>query len=168
MSLIEKFENMPVQDVGTFNSIFTASPIMGHSFDTRVEIKELVAGKRRILVGEAELFLELSQKTKRVSEPKKAAKNASSKHEKVNKRETTLSPVYKMLKPSEFMIYSAIKDAGEIHGVEGLSRQIGLSNKTIAANLRRLIELKLVRTSYVVSESGSFNKITIDTQNLIQ
>ena len=28
MNLIEKFENMPVQDVGTFNSIFTASPIM--------------------------------------------------------------------------------------------------------------------------------------------
>ena len=168
MNLIEKFENMPVQDVGTFNSIFTATPIMGFSFETKVQIKDLVAGRRRIVVGDQELFIELSQKTRKVPEQKKKSvtKKTGTQYKKVNKKELSLSPIYKMLKPTEFMIYSAIKQVTEIHGFEEFSRQIGLSNKTVAANIKRLVELKLVKCEYVVSVDGSFNKITIDTDNL--
>lgn len=162
MSLIEKFENMPFQDVGTFNSIFTGSPILGFPFDTPVEIKELAAGTRRVIVGTETLYLELLQKTKKVSEVKSSKVEEKSKFIKVNKKSLNLSRVYRMLKPTEFMIYSAIKDAQEVHGIEEFSRHVGLSNKTISNNLKRLVELKLIKAEYVVCENGSFTKLTID------
>lgn len=164
MNLIEKFENMPFQDVGTFNSIFTDSPILGFPMDTSVEIKELVAGTRRVLVGEETLFLDLLQKVKRVPVKKEKVEKVVV-YEKVSKKQLSLSDIYKRLKPTEFMIFSAIKEVGEVHGVEEFARNLPLSNKTIANSLKRLVELRLVKTEYVTCESGSFTKIIIDTEN---
>jgi DNA-binding transcriptional ArsR family regulator len=162
VDLIDKFENMPFQDVGTFNSIFKNCPILGVSFDTSVEIKELVKGERRVIVGSSEILIDLTKKAILKNEPK--VKKELTKIKKSNpRRKLVLSEIYTLLKPTEFLIYCAIKESGEIDGVEELSRAIKISSKTIHANLKRLLELKLVKVEYVACRSGSFNKLTIDT-----
>lgn len=171
MNLVEKFENMPVQDVGTFNSIFKTTPIIGREFSTEVSIHELTPdNRRRVKVGNEIIFIDLTQR-KSIKEEKRVTfvrpKGVLSKSEKISRE---LPTVYKILKPTEFMIYSAIKEAGEISGIEELSRKISITNKTIIANLPRLIQLRLVKKQYVACEgkAGSFNKLTIDTSvNLV-
>ena len=163
MNLIEKFENMPFQDVGTFNSIFTETPIMGVPSNTSVEIKEIVVGKRRVIVGDSTLHLDLSQKFKSIPVKKEKIQKVVL-YEKIQKKQLTISKIYRMLTPTEFMIYSVMKEVNEVHGVEEFSRNIPLSNKTIANSLKRLIELKLIKKEYVTCESGSFTRITIDTE----
>lgn len=166
MTLIEKFENMPVQDVGTFNSIFKTTPILGFNSNLEVEIGDVTKDdQRKILVGTEVILMNLTQK-KSVKEKKKTVTfvRPMGTLEKVKKVTKTISNLYKLLTPTEFMIYSAIKEAEEIHGIEELSRQIFVSNKTIIANLPRLISLGLVKKQYVACEgkAGSFNKLTVD------
>lgn len=169
MNLIEKFENMLRQDVGTFNSIFKTTPILGFSFNTEVEIYELVPdNKRRIKVGSEVIYLDLTQR-KSIVQSKKATivKEKLEKSEKVIRE---LPKVYKILTPAEFMIYSAIKEVGEISGIEELSRRIAITSRAIKTNLNRLIQLGLVKKQYVATQgkAGRFSKLTIDTSvNLV-
>jgi hypothetical protein len=171
MNLIEKFENMPVQDVGTFNSIFKTTPIMGYDFSTEVQIYELKAdNKRRIQVGNEVVFIDLTQRKSIKEEKRVTFVRPRGKLNKSKKISRELPKVYKILKPTEFMIYSAIKEVGEVSGIEELSRKISITNKTIIANLPRLIQLGLVKKQYVSceGETGSFNKLTVDTSvNLV-
>lgn len=171
MNLIEKFENMPVQDVGTFNSIFKTTPIMGYDFKTEVEIFELLPdNRRRVKVGDDTLFIDLTQRKSLREEKKPTFVRPEGRLTKSEKVSREIPRVYKILKPTEFMIYSAIKEVGEVSGIEELSRRISITNKTIIANLPRLIELGLVKKQYVACEgkAGSFNKLTIDTSvNLV-
>lgn len=150
VSLIEVFENKPVQDVGTFNSIFKLTPIMGFPFNTEVEIQELSAGdERKIIVGESTIFLNINQfavpKQKKKEQPprvqlKKVAKNT-------NKNQ--LPNVFKMLNPSEFMVYEAIKFFQYVDGIEELSKELNLSRRTIYTALKKLSSAKLVYTEKV-------------------
>lgn len=169
MNLIEKFENKPFQDVGTFNAIFTKTPILGFDSNTPVEIKNIVAGKRRVLVGNSEIFLDLRMRSAPIAEIKKTREGRKVKVRRVSeKKKLKLPDFYRMLKPSEFVVYSAIKEAKEIDGMEELSRVIGITNKTIAQTIKRLVKLKLVQTECVAGPSGSFTKIKIDTSSLLE
>jgi DNA-binding MarR family transcriptional regulator len=168
MNLIEKFENMPFQDVETFNRIFKTTPILNKDKDLDVRICELTpSNMRRLVVGEETMFLDLTQKKNTDFQKKKKVVNKKSNLKKVLKVSKKLPDIYKILRPTEFMIYSAIKEAGEIHGVEELSRQIFVSNKSILANIPRLIELKLIKKEYVAcdNKAGSFNKLSIVKNN---
>jgi predicted transcriptional regulator len=161
MNLLDKFENMPFQDVGTFNSIFKTTPILNVDYSTRIEICEMHKDNtRKIIVGDEIIFMDLTQRNNMDFEKKKAVKKQSN-FKKITKVIKELPTLYRTLKPTEFIIYSAIKELGEVHGIEELSRQISISNKTILINLPRLIELNLVKKEYVTCENGSFNKLSI-------
>jgi predicted DNA-binding transcriptional regulator len=172
VNLIEKFENSLDQTVKTFNSIFTKTPIMGYDLTEEVVICELNKdNKRKVLVGNDVLFLDLTQKEIYIMQEKKAiVKKSSKKLNKSTKLSRNLPSIYRILKPTEFLIYSAIKEVGEVDGVEELSRQIGISNKSIIANLHRLVSLGLIKKEYVACSgvSGSFNKLSLNLDaNLI-
>lgn len=162
---------MPVQDVGTFNSIFRTTPIMRYAFNTEVEIFELMPdNRRRIKVGNDTLFIDLTQRKIIIEEKKPTFVRPEGKLTKSEKISREIPKLYKILKPTEFMIYSAIREVGEVSGIEELSRKISITNKTIMANLPRLIELGLVKKQYVACEgkAGNFNKLTVDTSvNLV-
>lgn len=160
MNLIEKFENMPFQDVGTFNSIFKGSPLLGYESTESVEIGNLCnEDKRRVKVGEVIILMSLSQKTIRTV-PKREEINRLKKSKKV---QSTIPEIYRILTPTQFMIYSAIKEAGEFSGVEELAKSISITSKTIFSNLPKLLELGLIKKQIVSGENiaGSFNKLTI-------
>jgi hypothetical protein len=166
MNLIDKFENMPFQDVGTFNSIFVTTPLMGFDFKEPVLIGALTNGnERKILVGNTEVLIDLTQRKSLKPEKRTTFVKPKGTTERCNKSSLKLPAIYKILKPTEFMIYSAIKEVGEVDGIEELSRRISISNKSIIANLPRLIELGLIKKKYVtvIGKAGSFNKLTIDT-----
>lgn len=166
MNLIDKFENMPFQDVGTFNSIFVTTPLLGFEADEPVLIGALTSSnERKILVGNKEVLIDLTQRKALKPEKRVTFVKPKGITERCTKSSLNLPVVYKLLKPTEFMIYSAIKEAGEVDGIEELSRKISISNKTIIANLPRLIELGLIKKKYVtvIGKTGSFNKLTIDT-----
>lgn len=165
MNLIEKFDNMLVQDVGTFNSIFKTTPILGYDSNLEVEILGLGKdGQRKIRVGDVEFYMDLTQR-KSIKPEKKRVTFVRPRGvlDRAEKTKASLPKVYKMLRPAEFIIYSAIKELGEVDGIEELSRHISVSNKTIIANLPRLIQLGLVKKKYVACDSGAFNKLTVDT-----
>lgn len=163
MNLIEKFESMPFQDVGTFNSIFKKTPILGVASSVIVEIAELnSSNRRRIKVGGDSIFLDLTQKYMNVESIKKPVVTKK-KQERVIKISRSLSSLYKTLKPAEFMIYSAIRDMGEVDGIEELARKISIHSKTIAVNLHRLVDMGLVKKQTLICSSGIFSKLTIDT-----
>lgn len=159
MNLIEKFENMPFQDVGTFNSIFNQSPLIGYDFSLEVEIGDIsFDNKRKVKVGNDVLFLDLTQKS--VKEIKKIKKVSSKR--KLRRSEKTikiLPEIFTSLTSTQFLIYSAIKEAGEFDGVEELSRTLKITNKTIILNLKKLISLGYVKKELVVCNSGSYNKL---------
>lgn len=165
MNLIEKFENMPFQDVGTFNSIFKTTPILNFNSSESVEICELRGEERRIKVGDQVIFLDLTQRKSSLVEKKKRqkTKNPRLKHEKVL---VNLPEIYRILNPVEFIIYSAIREAGEIGGVEELSRNLRISNKTILLRLKKLVELNLVKREFVTCGSGSYLKLTLANNNV--
>jgi predicted transcriptional regulator len=161
MNLIDKFESMPFQNVSTFNSIFKTTPILNVDDNLNVEVCELSNdNSRKIIVGDKIIFMDLTQRKNMDFEKKKVIKKKTD-FKKINKVIKELPKLYKTLKPTEFIIYSAIKELSEIHGVEELSRQLSVSSKTILANLPRLIELNLVKKEYVTCKNGSFNKLSI-------
>lgn len=164
MNLIQVFESRTFQDVGTFNSIFKSTPILGYPSDADVEIKELKpGGERRILVDGNELFMDLTQR-KSVREEKRAEPEVRRVAKRlVVKRKGSLPELYRKLSASEFMVYSAVKELGEVHGVLDLSRNIALSGKTISQCVVRLASLGLIKLEKVAAKSGSFTKISIDT-----
>ena len=166
MNLIEVFEKKPFQDVGTFNAVFKTTPLLGFSSELEVEIKDLVNGRRRLLVGEQEVFLDLTQtKLSRAFAEKETMPVLKEAKKKlfVKKQGIQLPEILRKLSPSEFMIYHALKEMGEVNGILELSRNISLTSKSIYNNLPRLVKLGLVKTSNVNSDKGNFLKISVDT-----
>ena len=173
MNLIEKFENSTNQTVETFNKIFTKTPITGCDSYSEVIIGELGKdNKRKVLVGNEVFYLDLTQKESFVKKEKVKSVKYESKLSRSTKISRKLPDIYRILRPTEFLIYCAIKEVGQIDGVEELSRQISISNKTIIANLPRLISLGLIKKEYVgcTGKAGSFNKLSInlDKNNILQ
>jgi predicted transcriptional regulator len=165
MNLIEKFENMPFQDVGTFNSIFKNSPILGFPFSEDVEIGSLTTdNQRRVKVGETVLLLNLTQKSqvkiKRIERTEKKLEKVSLSVSK------TLPVIYSMLTPTEFMIYFAIKELQEVDGVITLSKILPITTKTISTCLTKLSKFGLIQKKKVYDGEKTFLKI-IDTRKLL-
>lgn len=159
MTLIDKFEAMPFQDVGTFNSIFKTTPIIGFCFSTQVEIKGPVIGGRKILVGDSELVLnipnhekEIKSRTRRVSKKKRVLRT----EKPVVK---TLPSVFKELTPSQFMLYSALKLVGNTSNISALAAMMSLTRRTIAPSLKVLEAKGLVKTECI---NGGVKKISVD------
>lgn len=144
MNLIELFESKPFQDVGTFNSVFKTTPILGFDSSLEVEIGNMTPMGRRLLVGGRELILSLEvNKKEQVIRQKRKRVSTFSKPNKPG----TLSRFYKELSPSEFMLYSAIKELEVVFGVSQLSRLVNLTTKTCGKTLKSLQEKKLVQVS---------------------
>lgn len=165
MNLIEKFESMPFQDVGTFNSIFKNSPILGFDFDQEVEIGHLTTdNQRRVKVGETILFLDITKKS--LAEVRKIDKQ-NKKLEKVSLTTIkTLPVIYSKLTPTEFMTYLAIKELKEVDSITALARVIPMTTKTISNCLIKLSNLGLIQKKKVSNGDKSFFKI-IDTGKLL-
>jgi len=165
MNLIEKFENMPFQDVKTFNSIFKNSPITDFPFDLEVEIGHLTTdNQRKVKVGETILFLNLTQKI--LAGVRKVNKN-NKKLEKVNLTTLkTLPAIYSKLTPTEFMTYLAIKELKEVDSITALSRVIPMTTKTISTCLIKLSNLGLIQKKKVSNGDKTFLKI-VDTGKLL-
>jgi predicted DNA-binding transcriptional regulator len=156
---------MPVQDVGTLNSIFKTTPILGFPFSQEVVVRGLVSdGRRELVVGTSIIYMDLTQKKSIKEEKRVTFVKPKGELQKAVKNISELPKLYKILKPVEFMIYSAIKEVGQVDGIEELARNISVTNKTIIANLPRLVSLGLVKKQYVACEgkAGSFNKLTVD------
>lgn len=164
MNLINVFESKPFQDVGTFNAIFKATPILGYPSNAEVEIKELVTGKeRRVLVNGDTLYIDLTQKTPLSERTISRAKKKESKVRKIATAQNKLLPdIYRRLSSAEFLIYHALKELGEAYGVSQLARNISLSRQTITACLPRLISLGFVKTEKVTFEGKTILRIVID------
>ncbi len=148
-SLIEKFENSFVQDVGTFNSIFKQTPILGFSSDLQVEIKEILKGdERRIVVGDQIIFHKIIQTSpKSKAHRKNIDISILKKVSPVQKKQ--LPDIFLKLSPSEFMVHQAITLLGCIDGIEELSKQICLTGKTIYPIIKKLTDMGVVHTEKV-------------------
>jgi DNA-binding MarR family transcriptional regulator len=165
MNLIEKFENMPFQDVGTFNSIFKNSPILGFPFSQEVEIGNLTTdNQRRVKVGECVLFLDLTQKTQ--VEVRRVEKKKRKLQKVVTAKFKTLPIIYTMLTPTEFMVYLAIKELEEVDGITTLAKILPMTTKTISSCLVKLSKLGLVQKKKVSDGEKTFLKL-IDTRKLL-
>ena len=144
MNLIDIFESKPFQDVGTFNSVFKTTPILGFALDLEVVIGSMTPTGRRLSVGGKDITLSLAvNKKEQQLRAKVTRKSAFNKP----KQTETLSSLYKELSPSEFMLYSAIKELGVVYGISQVSRLINLTSKTCAKTLKTLQEKKLVKIS---------------------
>lgn len=163
MNLIEKFENMPFQDVGTFNSIFKTTPILNISSTAEVRIGELTGdNKRKVYVLDQVLFLDLTERKIPKKEIKKELKQKE-KRDRIEKKTIKINPLLKKLTPSQFVIYQAVLEAKEIYGIAELSRNINLSTKSIYANMEGLLSLGLIKRQEVASDRGALVKLSIDT-----
>jgi DNA-binding MarR family transcriptional regulator len=144
MNLIDIFESKPFQDVGTFNSVFKTTPILGFAPDLEVVIGSMTSTGRRLSVGGKEIILSLAvNKKEQQLRAKVTRKSAFNKP----KQTDILSSIYKELSPSEFMLYSAIKELGTVYGISQVSRLINLTSKTCAKTLKTLQEKNLVKVS---------------------
>ena len=162
MSLIKKFEEMPFQDVGTFNSIFVNNPILNISSNEEVKIGELTNdNKRKVYVLDKVLTLDLTNTKVKINKP--TVRSQKPKRKRVEKKTIKLNPLMKKLTPSQFVIYHAINEAGEILGMAELSRNIRLTVKSIYVNLETLVKIGLVKKEQVASDRGALTKLTIDT-----
>jgi predicted transcriptional regulator len=148
-SLIDVFESKLSQDVKTFNLIFKQTKIKDYPSDASVEIKELHAGdKRRIVIGEnkEEILLKIVQ-IKRKRKRKKKEKQYILKQ--VTAINSCLPDVFMKLKPSEFMVFQAIKLLDCVDSIEELSKQMCLNRKTISQVVQKLIKMNMIRTEKV-------------------
>lgn len=166
MNLIEIFENKPFQDVGTFNSIFKKTPIIGYPANSSVEICELKNDdKRRIIINDStELFLDITQKSYKTEEKKQKATKESLKKISIEKK--TFSKIYKMLSPTQFVLYHAINSVGEIDSIGQLSDATGLERKTISINLSKMEKMGFIKKT-LIKKGNYFFKIIIDKNKII-
>jgi hypothetical protein len=167
MTLIDKFESMPFQDVGTFNSIFRSTPILGYGVGVEVEIRGVLTGNyRTIYVGKDHMQMDLTQrklKTESVNRVKRLSSKAI-KETKFSNRDVDglkLSPIFKDLKASEFLIYMAVKELGSVSGILELSRSISLTPKTIHNNIENLIKLGYLKKENIKDSKGNFTRLYI-------
>ncbi len=165
MNLIEIFENKPFQDVGTFNSIFKLTPILGYPSEVEVEIKELGKdNQRKIIVGNDVIFMDITQKKMIKGARKTVIKKSTQKIEIVEKE---FPNIFRVLTPTQFMLYEAIRSVGEVDGIEQLSRATNIQRRTVTNNLKKLIQLGMVKKQ-IIRNGNFFCKITIDTENNIR
>ena len=142
MNLIDVFESKPFQDVGTFNSVFKTTPILGFDVDLEVVIGLMTPTGRKLTVGGKEIILNLAVNKKQMQ--KVEAKKAVRSRFKQPVKSIGLSSLYKELSPSEFMLYCAIKELGTVYGISQASKLINLTTKTCGNALKVLNEKKLV------------------------
>lgn len=145
-SLIDVFESKPLQDVKTFNSIFKQTKIKNYPSDASVEIKELHAGdKRRIVIGEnrEEILLKIVQSRRK---PRRKKKEKEFILKKVSAVNSSLPEIFMKLKPSEFMVFQAIKLVGCSDSIEELSKQMCLNRRTISQVVQKLIKMGMIET----------------------
>lgn len=155
MNLLERFENMPAQDVGTFNSIFKHNPILGFPFDAEVEILGVGKDDTRLLkVNGTVISKDLTYK----APVKKTKAIKKEKLERAELQNGVLPDIYR-LKPAEFMIYCAVRDLGYVVGITELAKKINISQRTILTNLPQLVKLGLLSKQKVVTDNGCYFKI---------
>lgn len=148
MNSIELFESKPFQDVGTFNSIFTATPLIGFKSSSKVEICHLTAKGRLVLVEKEEIFLDLlvderiEKKIKRRNFNQKKARVRTVKATRAKSRE--LSPLFKQLKPSEFLVYAALRELGEIQNISSFTAMLSIGVKTVRPAIASLEKKGLI------------------------
>lgn len=160
-SLIEIFENKPFQDVGTFNSVFKNTPILGYPADAEVEIHELSSeDKRKITVGDNTIYMKIVQPNKKELRKIKAKRQPVL--PKVTESRVKLPEIYKILKPIQFMIYMAIQTVGSINGVDELSQQLSVDRRSLSKNIKHLVKLKLIRTEKVSAKGKNVLRISVD------
>lgn len=141
MELITKFENMPFQDVGTFNSIFKTTPLLGFKSDMAVKIKNIVPGKGRlILIGDVEVFLDLSngEKTPPVDKPRiskiQYIKRKNRRYyEKKMGIDGKLPLMFKELTPFEFFALHCVKKMKETT-VSEICKELRITNQRTMNN----------------------------------
>lgn len=143
MNLIDIFESKPFQDVGTFNSVFKTTPILGFAPDLEVVIGSMTSTGRRLSVGGKEIILSLAVNKKQQAKAKLTRKSVFDKPEQTQ----ALSSLYKELTPSEFMLYSAIRELGTVYGISLLSRLVNLTTKTCTRTVKSLQDKNLVQVS---------------------
>jgi DNA-binding MarR family transcriptional regulator len=166
MNLIQQFESKAFQDVGTFNSIFKATPILGFPASAEVEIGGITAKGRRILVGEVELFLNLTAnervekiaKVKRLTQRVKAAKRIR----EVPKKLGVLPELFHKLSPGEFMVFAALKELGEVRSAVHFATILPMDRRTIH-NMATALEVKgMVK---IEKEKGIIVRISLTEEN---
>jgi hypothetical protein len=149
MNLIEKFENAPFQDVGTFNAIFPWTPILGFDASTEVKIGKIVTDSERLVfANEVELRMDLI-----------APKKAAIKKIKPEVRKKTIKPTkgqplelsapFKELSFGEFFTYKALMEIGQITTLEAFSSIVGVDRKSMTSYMRNLIKKGYVEKTTV-------------------
>ena len=78
----------------------------------------------------------------------------------------TLPVIYSTLKPTEFMVYLAVKELEEVSGLSALAKILPMTTKTISNCLVKLSKLGLVQKKKVSDGEKTFLKI-IDTRKLL-
>jgi DNA-binding transcriptional ArsR family regulator len=160
MNLIDLFESKPVQDVGTFNSIFKGSPILGHDYSKPVAIKELIPGVgRKLQVGDLELFVELKtsvptvpKKTKGAGQVRRIQRKNKNYYEKKTTGENvkTIARALLELTPWEYYTLACLRCL-EQATVPEIAKKLKVTNyRTIQNHMHSLLEkgyVKVVRKS---------------------
>ena len=146
MTLIEKFENAPFQDVGTFNSIFPWNPILGFDSSAEVKIGKIVQDSERLVfVNEVALQLDLiapkkgAYRPRRVMSPTKA--KAKYEKEKQRKKKNLLfefSTIFKELTFGEYYIYNALMEIGEVEILAVFAFSLGIDRKSMIKHMKNL------------------------------
>lgn len=173
MELINKFENMPFQDVGTFNSIFKATPLLGFKSNESVKIKSVVPGKGRlILVGNSEVFMDLSngEKTpprdkRRVSTIQYLKRKNRRYYEKKVGIEGKLPQMFKELTPLEFFAFHCVKKMKETT-VSEICSELRISNQRTMNNcLKSLVDRGYVKCKQKNKKVKVFYIDTVSNMN---
>lgn len=163
MNLIEKFENKPFQDVGTFNAIFAKTPILGEDARSEVRIGRLINGDlREVFVNDKKLFLNLNQKIKKVIKKRIQKKASKLRREEVLEEGNQLSSIFKKLSAYDFFVFSAIKEVRVFYGVGDLAQELKLCRRTAQSIIKKLERLNLVNSEKIVHNGVVLNKLTID------
>lgn len=157
MNLIDKFENAPFQDVGTFNAIFPWTPLVGFNTAAEVKIGKIVTESERIVfVNEVELRLSLIEpknKSLRKHVPLSPIK-AKQKREKAKARIKRILPIkfsspFRELTFGEFFVYKAIMEIKEVKTLEVFSHSLGIDTKTMSLHMKNLIKKRYVEKTTV-------------------
>jgi DNA-binding MarR family transcriptional regulator len=153
MELISKFENMPFQDVGTFNSIFKTTPLLGFNTSEEVKIKSIIPGKGRlILVGGVEVFLDLSNEVKtrpvekvRISTKQYIKRKNRRYYEKKMGMEGKLPRIFNELTPFEFFAFHCVKKLKETT-VSEICKELRITNqRTVNNHIKSLVDKGYVK-----------------------
>lgn len=149
MNLIDKFENAPFQDVGTFNAIFPWTPILGFESSAEVKIGKIVQDSERLVfANDVEFRLNLiAPKNAAVKKNKPEVRKKEGKSRKGES--VTLSAPFKELSFGEFFTYKALMEIGQIATLETFSSIVGVDRKSMTSYMRNLIKKGYVEKTAV-------------------